>query len=155
MENPVTAKQKDTQVSSRNYEVSKLNSHNEWDKLKEIIVGSAERTTAVLTWAKPGPIPDGAREAANKIAVKAHPQWFLDEVNEDLDGLGNVIKQSGAKVYRPRVHDIGKMYSSPFWSSTGNNIYNVRDLNLVVGNNLVESPSPLQSRYFETTALYG
>ena len=51
-------------------------------------------------------------------------------------------------------HDISKIYSSPFWSSSGNNIYNVRDLNLVVGNNVIESPSHNISRYFETTALY-
>ena len=49
---------------------------------------------------------------------------------------------------------ISKIYSSPFWSSSGNNIYNVRDLNLVVGNNVIESPSHNISRYFETTSLY-
>ena len=30
----------------------KINSHNEWDKLKEIIVGRAEGTTATMTWKK-------------------------------------------------------------------------------------------------------
>ena len=29
---------------------NKINSHNEWDKLKEIIVGTAKGTTATLTW---------------------------------------------------------------------------------------------------------
>ena len=28
----------------------KINSHNEWDKLREIIVGTARNTNATLTW---------------------------------------------------------------------------------------------------------
>ena len=39
-------------------------------------------------------------------------------------------------------------------SSTSNNAYNVRDLNLVVGDMVIESPSHDASRYFETTTLY-
>ena len=35
----------------------KINSHNEWDKLREIIVGSADGTMPTLTWEKPGEIP--------------------------------------------------------------------------------------------------
>jgi glycine amidinotransferase/scyllo-inosamine-4-phosphate amidinotransferase 1 len=46
------------------------------------------------------------------------------------------------------------MYSSPYWSSTSNNVYNARDLNLVVGNSVIESPSYLINRYYETTCLY-
>ena len=37
--------------------VGKINSHNEWDKLREIIVGTAKGSMAVLTWTIPGPIP--------------------------------------------------------------------------------------------------
>jgi glycine amidinotransferase/scyllo-inosamine-4-phosphate amidinotransferase 1 len=46
------------------------------------------------------------------------------------------------------------MYATPFWQSTGNNVYNVRDLHLVIGNTVIESPSHLRSRYFEPMALY-
>jgi N-dimethylarginine dimethylaminohydrolase len=132
----------------------KINSHNEWDKLREIIVGTAKGTKAVLTWAKPDPIPDSVAKEALELAEKAVPQWFLDEVQEDLDGLANTIAKFGVTVKRPSVHDISRMYSTPFWQSTGNNIYNVRDLNLVVGNMVIESPSYLKSRYFEGLALY-
>ena len=132
----------------------KINSHNEWDRLREIIVGSAEKTTAVLTWSKPGTIPEQTLEKAYELAKEAYPQWFVDEVNEDLENLCDTIRQFGVKVYRPKVYDITKMYSSPDWCSTGNNIYNVRDLHLVIGNYVIESPSYLMSRYFEGTALY-
>ena len=141
-------------VPSHSVAPNKVNSHNEWDKLVEIIVGTAEGTTAVLTWAKPEPLTDEVLDTAYDLAGEAYPEWFIDEVQEDLDNLSSTIEQFGVKVHRPRVHDISKMYSSPFWSSTGNNIYNTRDLNLVVGNNVIESPSPVRSRYFESTALY-
>lgn len=133
---------------------TKISSHNEWDKLKEVIVGTADKTKAVLTWPKPEPIAKDVLDKAYKLAQQAYPQWFLDEVREDLNGLCQIFKDYGAKVFRPEVHDLAKMYSSPFWSSTGNNIYNVRDLHLVIGNTVIESPSHLKSRYYEASALY-
>ena len=131
-----------------------INSHNEWDKLREIIVGTAEGTMPTLTWNKPGSIPEEVREQADLLVKKAAPQWFYDEVSEDLQGLSDVLKSFGVIVHRPEVFDLSQMYASPFWSSTSNNVYNTRDLNLVVGNSVIESPSYMASRYYETTALY-
>lgn len=133
----------------------KINSHNEWDTLREVVLGTADKATAVLTWNKPDPIPESALDAAYDLARRAYPQWLLDETNEDLEGASDIFKQFGVKVCRPAVPEIGRMYSSPYgWSSTGNNLYNIRDLHLIVGNSVIESPSPLKSRLFETTALY-
>ncbi|MHB8108786.1 MAG: hypothetical protein ACYDHW_01995 [Syntrophorhabdaceae bacterium] len=139
---------------STNERAGKVNSHNEWDKLREIIVGTAEGSMAVLTWNRPTPIPEEIKEQAYAIAKRAHPAWFLDEVAEDLQGLCDLLQSFDVKVHRPQVDDLTRMYASPFWSSTSNNIYNTRDLNLVVGNTVIESPSYLASRYYETTALY-
>ncbi len=133
----------------------KINSHNEWDKLREVVLGVAGHSMAVLTWSRPGPIPESVREMAYDLAKKAYPQWLLDEVNEDLEGVSDIFERFGVKIYRPKVHDLTRMYSSPYgWSSTGNDIYNIRDLHLIVGNNVIESSSPVKSRYFEATALY-
>jgi len=132
----------------------KINSHNEWDKLKEVIVGSAVGTHGVTTWPSPEPIPEWKQKRAAEIQASAHPQWLLDEIQEDLDGLAAALSDWGAKVLRPDVHDIRRRFSSPFWESTGNNSYNVRDLHLVVGNSVVESPSHVHSRFFEPYCLY-
>jgi len=132
----------------------KINSHNEWDKIKEIIVGTATGTSATIEWHRPEKIDEKIYKEALSLCKAATPKKFLDETNEDLTSLAKVLEDWGAKVFRPNVHDISKIYSSPFWSSNGNNIYNVRDLNLVVGNNVIESPSQSISRYFESTALY-
>ena len=136
--------------------MSKLNSHNEWDKLKEIIVGSAEGTVASLGWKhdKNKTITENNFKKAFELAKKASPKWFFDEVSEDLENLAKTLENLNVKVYRPKVFDLTKVYSTPDWSSTSNNIYNTRDLNLVVGNNLIESPSPSTYRYFESSALY-
>lgn len=132
----------------------KINSHNEWDKLREVIVGTAEGSMGVLTWVKPMPISEDVKEKAYALAKKAFPDWFLAEVAEDLQDLADTLQRFGVKVYRPEPYDLTRMYSSPFWASTSNNIYNTRDLNLVVGNTVIESPSHSPSRYYETTALY-
>jgi glycine amidinotransferase/scyllo-inosamine-4-phosphate amidinotransferase 1 len=134
--------------------VGKVNSHNEWDKLKEVIVGTADGTIATLTWKRAGMAPEKTMAEAAAIARQASPQWFYEEVAEDLDALCDTLRDLGAKVLRPEPFDYSQMYSSPFWSSSSNNAYNTRDLNLVVGNTVVESPSHLESRYYETTALY-
>lgn len=132
----------------------RVNSHNEWDRLREIIVGTADGTVANLTWPRRDPIDPKTMESAAKLAIEASPQWFYDEVAEDLEGLCDAIRNLGAKVLRPEPFDYSEFYSTPFWGSTSNNVYNTRDLNLVVGNTVVESPSYLPSRYYETTAIY-
>jgi len=135
-------------------EAGRVNSHNEWDKLKEIIVGTADGTTAALIWMRPDPIPEHVMAKAREIAARACPKWLYDEVAEDLQGLADTLAKLGAKVLRPTPYDQTKMYGTPFWQSNSNNAYNARDLNLVVGNNVIESPSYLASRYYETSALY-
>ena len=134
---------------------ARINSHNEWDTLREVIVGTADRSAATLTWPKPDPIPETALRAALELAAEAYPQWLLDEANEDLEGACAILRKAGVVVRRPSPHDLGAMYASPHgWRSTGNNLYNVRDLHLVVGNILIESASPLRNRQFESNALY-
>lgn len=134
--------------------VGKINSHNEWDRLRETIVGTSKGTMATLTWRKPVPPDEKTLEKAYVLARKACPQWFYDEVEEDLDGLAKTLEGFGVVVHRPQPIDFSAMYGTPFWSTTSNNIYNARDLNLVVGNTVVESPSYMESRYYETACLY-
>ncbi len=131
-----------------------VNSHNEWDNLKEVIVGTAEGSSAVLAWQHADPPTQDLMDKATRLSAGAFPDWFLDEIGEDLDGLADAARQHGAVVHRPEVHDLGKSFSSPFWTSTSNNIYNVRDLHLVVGETVIESPSQHMERYYEASGLY-
>ncbi len=87
----------------------KVNSHNEWDKLREIIVGTADGTIATLSWMRPDPIPQKVLKEATELAKNASQQWFYDEVSEDLQGLSDVLTGLGVKVLRPKPFD----YSLP------------------------------------------
>ena len=133
---------------------NKINSHNEWDKLKEVIVGTAQGTIATITWDKKKIFDQKTIIEAQKLAKESYPKLLLDEVEEDLNEYANTLKKLGATVHRPKPFDLSEIYSSPFWSSNSTNLYNVRDLNLVVGNQVIESPSYLESRYYEATSLY-
>lgn len=134
--------------------IGKINSHNEWDKLQECIVGTAQNTQATITWNSSEKIDPKKFDQAMKISKDSSPKWFYDEVTEDLDNLAKTLSDLSVKVLRPNVFDFSKLYTTPSWSSTSNNAYNVRDLNLVVGDMVIESPSHDASRYFETTTLY-
>lgn len=77
-----------------------INSWNEWDPLKQVIVGTADyanwpstdpvfaEESKKTTW-KETPVPSGAV-----------PQWIVDETNEDLEHLSNTLIQLGVDVLR-------------------------------------------------------
>jgi glycine amidinotransferase/scyllo-inosamine-4-phosphate amidinotransferase 1 len=131
----------------------KINSHNEWDKLREIIVGRAEGH-ACLHFSTPLSLSDEVLEKAEALARKAFPQWLVDEIAEDLEGLCHVLKSFGVKVLRPNPSHVTRQFVTPYFSASGDHVYNMRDLHLVVGNTVVESPSQEKHRYFETMGIY-
>ena len=131
----------------------KLNSHNEWDRLREVIVGTAE-CCACLPFSTPCPVAPETLEKMEALAREAYPQWLLDEVTEDLQGLCDVVQKFGAKVFRPNSSSVAKLFSTPDWSASGDRMYNMRDLHLVVGDTVIESPSQERHRLIEATGLY-
>jgi len=131
----------------------KINSHNEWDELKEIIVGNGE-SIAPLIFSNNENVSEKKLADAYELAQQAYPKYFVDEINEDLNELCDVIKDFGAKVFRPNNSDTQKFFSTPNWSAVGSNCFNARDLHLVVGNSVIESPSQEKFRYHEGSSLY-
>ena len=49
----------------------KINSHNEWDKVLEIIVGSADGLVATIEWQSEKEIPEKIKEKAIKLSKKS------------------------------------------------------------------------------------
>ena len=110
----------------------KVNSHNEWDNLKEIIVGRAEgRAPLIIPPSQPVPVEN--LEKAEALARQASPQWLEDEIGEDLEGLCDVLKSFGVTIHRPPTEHNNRVFATPYFS---------------------ESPSQEQYRYFETVGLY-
>lgn len=108
----------------------KISSHNEWDRLREIVVGSAiganwpsddpvyaresEKTTWTLSPPPQGPVPD----------------WITYQAEEDLKGLCDILVQAGVHVERPTPMDFittGGMYN-----------YCPRDRLLIAGETIVD-----------------
>ena len=107
-----------------------ISSHNEWDTLREIVVGSATganwpTTDPVFaqekfktTWHET-PVPSGAV-----------PQWIIDEANWDLDQLAGELVRRNVIVRRPRPRD--------FVATQGMYNYCPRDRLLIAGDRIVD-----------------
>lgn len=127
-----------------------LNSHDEWSPLKEVVLGTVENFVPPLE-AELG--NEKNFETAKKIVWQAYPQWYLDEVAEDLSNLEIELKQYGAKVHRPIWLEQKTDFKTPNWLAQGFDLYNVRDLHAVFGNTLIASSSAARFRLFEHYAI--
>jgi glycine amidinotransferase/scyllo-inosamine-4-phosphate amidinotransferase 1 len=91
--------------------------------------------------------------SARALARQAFPPWYLDEVAEDLEGLCAIFRRAGIQVMRPAWSEPDARFKTPNWEADGFDIYNVRDLHLVVGNTLIASAPSSRYRLFEQFAL--
>ncbi|MFZ2005882.1 MAG: hypothetical protein WB697_07150 [Stellaceae bacterium] len=129
----------------------KLNSHNEWDYLRAVIVGTVEGFAPGLEFSEPRP---ELIAEASEIARTAYPDWYLAEVAEDLEALCEIFRQAGVEVLRPRWQEASTGFATPNWAAVGFDIYNVRDLHTVIGDTLIVSAPSSRFRLFETYAFH-
>jgi glycine amidinotransferase/scyllo-inosamine-4-phosphate amidinotransferase 1 len=132
----------------------KINSYNEWDTLREVIVGTVDNMTIGLEFSDSKPVSHALFEKAAKIAKKAIPDWYKNEVSEDINDLCKIFTEFGVKVFHPTPYGSEKLFCTPDWCARGKDIYNVRDIHLVVGDKVIVSPSATRCRYFEPNAFY-
>jgi N-dimethylarginine dimethylaminohydrolase len=129
----------------------KISTHNDWDPLKEIIVGRADGARVPTVDASTMSISyAGYTEEEIRPLEGPLPSWVIDESNEDIEELVKVLERSGVRVHRPGVIDTAAEFSTPEWTTTGWYIWCPRDLLLPLDNLMIECPSPTRSRYFET-----
>jgi len=128
-----------------------INSHNDWDSLEEIIVGRADfaHIPPVDPSMKNFMYANLTNEEIEKH-VGSYNQDLLEEANEDLDILSEVLEDCGVVVHRPERQLSHLQIQTPKWKTTGWHNYCPRDIFLVLGNNIVEVPSVMRSRIFET-----
>ncbi|MGJ5178867.1 hypothetical protein ACQR16_27425 [Bradyrhizobium oligotrophicum] len=152
----------------------KLNSYDEWSPLKEIIVGSAANYTShdrelsfdlffhdnlqsKSEWYYPRltSASDRNREGTPRVRTTHKiKDRYLDELNEDVEGLAESLRSLGVVVHRPmELHSSTSEVTTLAWSSAVVPPLNLRDIALVVGDEVIETPPMLRSRYFETQFL--
>ena len=131
----------------------RVSSHNEWDKLKSVVVGTATGAnwpvsdpTFAVNWEatlfKEVPHPKG--RVNNKV---------IDEATEDLDNLATVLSSAGIKVYRSKAHDFSTSIATTRWRTDQMYAYCPRDTHLVVGDTVIETPMSYRSRQLESECL--
>ena len=122
-----------------------INSWNEWDPLKEIVVGSATNAN----WPSTDPVfaEEGKKTAWTETPVPAGPvpQWIVDEANKELDILAETLIRYGAKVHRPEPMD--------FVAREGMYNYCPRDRLLIAGDTVVDVNMMYPCRNQEIEAL--
>ena len=133
---------------------SRVSSHNEWDALEEVIVGVMQGA-AVPEWdvTLEATMPEESKEYFIREAGNRLPKSQYLAACAELDGLAEVLSGRGIKVVRPDRLDHAKPFSTPNWSAP-NGLYAAmpRDILLVIGGTIIESPMSWRSRYFEIDA---
>jgi N-dimethylarginine dimethylaminohydrolase len=122
---------------------------NEWDQLEEVVVGNplgarfptADLSTQITEY------PDRPLE---EIPQGPFPQWIIDETEEDLSAFVAVLKKAGVTVKRPETWPHEAKFSSIHWESGGYYNYCPRDIMLVIGDQIIETPNVMRSRAQET-----
>ena len=133
-----------------------VQSNNDWDPLEEIIIGTAENCVHPTMNISTHSFIYGGEDYEDIKHFDGQPieQWIVDEANEDLEGLEKCLQGLGVKTMRPDPIDHNKIYSTPEWTTTGWYTFCPRDLLLPLDNMIIECPSPMRARYFETRAYY-
>lgn len=133
--------------------VQLVNSHNEFDPLEEVIVGSVEGAT-IPEWHISGKAvwPSKWWDMYKTQAGQPFPEDLMKNAAIELDNFQKILEHEGVKVRRPEVfsEDYAQPYETPdFKCSNGLYAAMPRDVLIVFGNEIIEAPMAWRSRYFE------
>ncbi len=147
----------------------RLNSHDEWSPLREIIVGSAENYLSHerdvsfdlfhhdnlkfrSDWAYPR--LSHATEGTIESRSWHIKRRYVEELHEDVEGLAAALEGLGVTVHRPlRLPPDAPPISGLGWQAAPTPALNIRDNTLIVGDEIIETPPAIRSRYLETRLL--
>ena len=130
-------------------QIPRVWSCNEWDPLEEVIIGnplnarfpSPDRSTQVAEY------PD---RSLAEIPRGLFPEQIIEETEEDLNGFADILKSCGVTVKRPDTWSHAAKFSTIHWESQGYYNYCPRDVLLVLGDQIIETPNVIRSRAQET-----
>lgn len=125
-----------------------VNSWNEWDPLKHVIVGVADG--CCIPPSEPASEPKIPMDSDMRGMHGPRPQETVEKANEQLNNLARVLESRGVKVDRPTPLDFNQPIATPDWE-TGSmfGCMPPRDVILTVGNEMLEATMSYRSRWFE------
>jgi glycine amidinotransferase len=131
--------------------VGAVNSWNEWDPLREVIVGSARG--AVDMGFEPSLSPYFEPGYKGQPGGQPTPSAVVDEAERQLDNFSEVLQRLGIEVRRPDQVDHSVTVKTPDWEIRGGHATACpRDVLLVIGEEIIEAPMAQRARYFEYRA---
>lgn len=130
-----------------------VRSFNDFDPLRSIMIGTArganhpEFEPSFNHFFTP---PNSGR--TERASVGPIADRIVAEIEEDIDGLVCELRRRGVAVLRADTVQCAQPIQSPHWKTE--QLYSLmpRDTLLVVGDLVIEVPSPTRARYFETFA---
>lgn len=148
----------------------KVNSYDEWSPLKEVIVGSPVHYDAQelelsfklffhdqaysAFWYPYYEHNKATMDDANKrTPVRKFSKQYLEELNEDVEGLVTALKMAQVTVHRPTPLTEVMRFRTPYWEATTMPALNVRDQAMIVGDEIIETAPQVRARYFENDLL--
>ncbi|MFF5252890.1 glycine amidinotransferase [Streptomyces leeuwenhoekii] len=153
----------------------RVNSYDEWSPLREVIVGSARNYTSHerelsfdlffhdnlvrSEWyyprlSTPGSASGTEDAESGRSGRSPIKQRYVDELIEDVEGIVSTLESLSVRVHRPLdLHESTTEVRTPAWSAAVVPPLNVRDNTLILGDEIIETPPMIRSRYFETQFL--
>ncbi len=130
-----------------------VNVHNEWDPLEEIIVGVVDDGALVPPWdtIMPAVIHDKRQwEFYRTHGGTPWPREMLVRARRDVEEFVRILEGEGVVVRRPEPYDYSQPLSTPDWQ-VKSSCYALmpRDVLLVIGDQIIETPMGWRSRSFE------
>ncbi len=130
---------------------SPVSSYNEWDPLEEVIVGTV--AGAAQMGYEPALIPYARYGIAHHFQPCRRSAAEIDRAEEQLNRFADLLMSLGITVRRPDSVDHFVGFRTPDFSvPCGNSNACPRDLLLVVGDEVIESPMAQRGRFFEYRA---
>lgn len=133
-----------------------VHSWDEFTTLREVIVGDASNArlppAEVSMWLSC--YPDLSRDELAAVCCGSYPRQVIEESNEDLAALASTLRGLGVTTHRMPGMDHSASITAPDWRTEGMYAYCPRDLTLIVGPAIIETPSATRARYFELLGLH-
>ncbi|MFG2232260.1 inosamine-phosphate amidinotransferase 1 [Streptomyces sp. NPDC048723] len=132
-----------------------VNSFDEWSTLREVVVGRADHYNAhhVDTSFKLFYYDNVAADTAAGQTLLPIPQQYVEELNEDVEGLASALAACGVTVHRPSAPGKDTDIRSPYWDARATPALNVRDNTIILGDTIVETAPHVRARIFENDQL--
>jgi len=128
--------------------VTIVNSWNEWDPLKRVIVGRPDGT--MVQAPEPAVIRDWPQYDFPKGTFGPLPQEMQEIAREQMDNFASMLEKRDIIVDRPVPLDFSQRVQTPDWVQESMfGCMPPRDLLMTVGNEILEATMSYRSRWFE------